>query len=78
MLSSLRSRPEQLVFLEGSPSYYPRFGFRPATTAGFVKPSDRIPDVALQVAQLGEESSQLTGRLVYPDPFWHTDSVGLR
>lgn len=77
-LRSLRSRPEALVFLEGSPSYYPRVGFIPAITAGFKKPSDRIPDAAFQVASLNDRATSLTGRLIYPDPFWRTDSVGLR
>lgn len=40
-LAELEARPEPLVFLEGSPTYYPRFGFRPAGTLGFRKPSLR-------------------------------------
>lgn len=66
------------MFLVGSPSYYPRVGFTSAIDAGFEKPSDRIPDGAFQVALLNERAIKLTGRLIYPDPFWRTDSVGLR
>lgn len=77
-LRSLANRPEALVFLEGSPAYYPRLGFVPAGPAGFDKPSDRIPDAAFQMIALNDRASQLSGRLVYPDAFWRTDSVGLR
>ncbi|MEM9651072.1 MAG: N-acetyltransferase [Actinomycetota bacterium] len=77
-LPLLRDRPEPVVFLEGSPAYYPRFGFRPGAELGFVKPSDRIPDPAFQVRPLGDLPDGLSGRLVYPDAFWRTDSVGLR
>jgi putative acetyltransferase len=75
-----------LVFLEGHPSYYPRFGFRPGGTVGFRKPSLRTPDEGFMVAPLLTPSStpsstpsdELSGTLVYPDAFWSTDSVGLR
>ncbi len=71
------SRPEPLVFLEGDPRYYGRFGFGPAEARGLLRPSDRTPEPAFQVIDLGE-GSEMTGRLVYPDAFWRTDSVGLR
>lgn len=71
-------RSEPLVFLEGSPAYYPRFGFRPGGELGFIKPSQRIPDLAFQVRPLPGHESWMTGTLVYPDAFWRTDSVGLR
>lgn len=77
-LDALSARPESHVFLEGSPAYYPRFGFRPGGDVGFVKPSDRIPDPAFMVRPLRPDAPALTGRLVYPDAFWRTDSVGLR
>ena len=32
------------VFLEGSPAYYSRFGFRPGHEHGFRRPSLRIPE----------------------------------
>lgn len=67
-----------LVFLEGSPSYYPRFGFEPGEPLGFRKPSLRIPDVAFQVRRLSTYDPRLTGTLVYSEIFWHHDAVGLR
>ena len=73
-----RSRPEQLVFLEGSPRYYPRFGFEPGGSVGFRKPSTRIPDPAFMVRRLPGHDPSIVGTVVYPDAFWRTDSVGLR
>ena len=77
-LDALTGRPEALVFLEGSPTLYPKLGFSPAVAAGFAPPSDRIPEPAFQFFSLHDSAARLTGRLVYPDPFWRTDSVGLR
>jgi putative acetyltransferase len=77
-LAMLRDRPEPLVFLEGSPGYYARFGFRPGAAGGFAAPSDRIPDAAFQFIPLARHHSSMTGRLVYPDVFWRHDAVGLR
>lgn len=71
-------RPEPLVFVEGSPRYYPRFGFRPGGELGFRKPSLRIPDRAFMAQPLAGYEPWMTGTLVYPDAFWRTDSVGLR
>jgi len=71
-------RDEPLVFLEGSPFYYPRFGFRPGGDLKFRRPSLRIPAPAFQVYSLPNYDGELTGTLVYPDAFWRTDSVGLR
>jgi putative acetyltransferase len=69
---------EPLVFLEGHPSYYPRFGFVPGASMGFIAPSTRIPPPAFMVRPLPQYESSMTGALVYPDVFWRTDSVGLR
>jgi putative acetyltransferase len=77
-LEQLRSRPEPAVFLEGSPAYYPRFGFVPGDGLGFRKPSLRIPDAAFQVVTLPSYESWMTGTLVYAEPFWRNDCVGLR
>jgi len=66
------------VFLEGSPDYYGVRGFEPATTRGFVRPSPRIPEPAFQVAVLDAHQEWMTGALVYCEPFWTHDCVGLR
>jgi len=66
------------VFLEGPPDYYGPRGFVRASERGFTRPSVRIPDAACQVALLPAHRSWMAGALVYCDPFWVTDSVGLR
>jgi putative acetyltransferase len=74
----LALRDEPMVFLEGHPSYYPRFGFVPAGGLGFTAPSARIPAAAFMVHLLPKYDPSMTGALVYPDAFWRTDTVGLR
>lgn len=66
------------VFLEGSPAYYSRLGFEPGSAHGFTRPSVRIPEPAFQVVTLPAREPWMTGALVYPDPFWAHDCVGLR
>ena len=77
-LEHVRSRPEPAVFLEGSPRYYPRFGFVPGGGLGFRKPSLRIPDPAFQVVTQPSYEPWMTGTLVYAEAFWRHDCVGLR
>ena len=77
-LTALEQRTEPLVFLEGSPSYYPRYGFRPGTELGFTAPSVRIPPKAFMVRPLPGYEPSVSGALVYPDIFWRCDAVGLR
>jgi putative acetyltransferase len=77
-LKALAKRAVPLVFLEGDPGYYSRFGFAPGGDLGFRKPSLRIPDGAFQVIRLPEYKPWMTGTLVYAEPFWRHDSVGLR
>jgi putative acetyltransferase len=67
-----------LVFLEGDPRYYGRFGFEPGGEHGFRKPSLRIPDAAFQVRLLPAYEPWMTGTLVYSELFWRHDAVGLR
>ncbi|KJE22138.1 putative acetyltransferase [Frankia torreyi] len=67
-----------LVFLEGDPDYYRRFGFVPGGDLSFRKPSLRIPDAAFQVVTLPGYQPWMTGTLVYSELFWRHDAVGLR
>jgi putative acetyltransferase len=67
-----------VVFLEGSPRYYPRLGFTPGGELGFRKPSLRIPDEAFQAIRLSAYEPWMTGTLVYSSTFWDHDCVGLR
>jgi putative acetyltransferase len=77
-LLRLEGRPEPAIFLEGSPAYYPRFGFRPGVELGFRRPSLRTPEPAFQVLLRPPYEPWMTGTLVYPEPFWALDCVGLR
>ncbi len=67
-----------VVFLEGPPGYYSRFGFRAGGAQGFRKPSLRIPDDAFQAVRLPAYEPWMSGTLVYSATFWEHDAVGLR
>ncbi|MGJ5947603.1 GNAT family N-acetyltransferase [Streptomyces neyagawaensis] len=77
-LRILAERAVPLVWLEGDPRYYTRFGFAAGGGLGFRRPSLRIPDGAFQVLRLPEYEPWMTGTLVYAEPFWRHDAVGLR
>ncbi|MEW2158882.1 N-acetyltransferase [Streptomyces sp. NPDC007189] len=77
-LGILAERVVPLVFLEGDPGYYSRFGFAPGHGLGFRKPSLRIPDGAFQAIRLPKYEPWMTGTLVYAEPFWRHDAVGIR
>lgn len=77
-LKRLGEQRVPLVFLEGDPGYYVRLGFVPGADLGFRKPSLRIPDGAFQVVTLPAYEEWMTGTLVYAEPFWRHDAVGLR
>src|SRR3954447_9558261 len=66
------------VFLEGSPAFYSRLGWRPAAELGVTPPSERIPLAALQAVRLSRWDDWMRGALVYAEPFWVHDCVGLR
>jgi len=77
-LAAAAERAVPLVFLEGSPRYYGSRGFERADALGFRAPSLRIPPAAFQVARLPGYEPWMTGTLVYAEPFWALDCVGLR
>lgn len=66
------------MVLEGSPFYYADRGFDRGSVHGIVAPSDRTPDAAFQVALFDSWEEWMTGRVVYPDVWWHNDAAGLR
>lgn len=74
----MTARSVPVVFLEGDPSYYSRFGFLSGEHQSFRRPSLRIPMSAFQALTLPPYESWMTGTLVYPDAFWRHDAVGLR
>jgi putative acetyltransferase len=67
-----------MLFLEGDPRYYARFGFQAGAPLGFTAPSARIPPAAFQVVTLPSYEPWMTGAVVYAEPFWALDCVGLR
>jgi putative acetyltransferase len=77
-LELLSARDVPVVFVEGPPKYYSRFGFRAGAAQGFRKPSLRIPDAAFQAIRLASYEPWMTGTLVYAEAFWRHDAVGLR
>ena len=63
-------RGEPLVVLEGSPLYYPRFGFRPAKEFGISVPlPDGVPEEAAMVHPLTSYGPSVRGEVVYPPAF---------
>jgi putative acetyltransferase len=77
-LELLIERAVPVVFVEGPPQYYARFGFEVGAGQNFRKPSLRIPDAAFQALRLPSHEPWMTGTLVYSDTFWRHDAVGLR
>ncbi len=77
-LEAMDQRGVPLVFLEGDPAYYRRFGFTAGGELGFRRPSLRIPEAAFQVVRLSACEPWMTGTLVYAATFWEHDCVGLR
>ena len=55
-----------------------RRGWSAAGPLGFTAPSARIPAPAFQVVLLSAYEPWMTGALVYCEPFWALDCVGLR
>ena len=62
-------RGEPLVLVLGHPTYYPRFGFRPASELGLFPPDPRIRDEAFMAIPLRSYDPTLRGRVVLPPMF---------
>lgn len=59
---------EPLIGLLGSPSYYSRFGFRPAASVGITPPDPAWGD-HFQVRLLSSYQPEMLGRFSYASPF---------
>ncbi len=69
-LAAAEELGEALVTLEGSPRYYPRFGFEDCRPFGIeINLPSWAPPEAGMVYRLSAYSPQLRGRLVYPPAF---------
>jgi putative acetyltransferase len=62
-------RAEPLVLVLGHPPYYPRFGFKPASTFGLQAPNPAWPDEAFMAVPLSAYDPALRGRVVFPPHF---------
>jgi predicted N-acetyltransferase YhbS len=62
-------RGEPLVLVLGHPTYYPRFGFRPASTLGLLAPNPEWPDEAFMAVPLTAYDPSLRGRVTFAPPF---------
>jgi putative acetyltransferase len=61
---------EQLIILEGSPDFYPRFGFKPAGDVGVsIDLPSRAPPEAAMAMPLKNYMPTLKGKLNYPPAF---------
>jgi putative acetyltransferase len=59
-------RGEPLVLVLGHPTYYPRFGFRPASSLGLAAPDPTLPDEVFMVIPLRAYDESIRGRVVFP------------
>jgi putative acetyltransferase len=68
-IAGAEARNEPLVIVEGTPAYYPRFGFERAREHGIEPPSAHIPDAAFMVLRLSSYEVSLRGTVVYSPAF---------
>lgn len=68
LLAAAAARGEALVLVLGHPSYYPRFGFVPASRYGIRAPFE-VPDGAMMALVLDDSVPVPAGTIGYPAPF---------
>ncbi len=62
-------RGEPLVLVLGHPTYYPRFGFRPAAELGLAPPEPDAQAEAFMAIPLRAYDPAIRGRVVFPPAF---------
>ncbi|NUS71870.1 MAG: N-acetyltransferase [Corynebacteriales bacterium] len=67
-LAAAQSAGENLVLVLGHPEYYPRFGFRPASTFSIRAPFD-VPDAAMMALAFDNDKPVPSGTIRYAAPF---------
>ncbi|MFJ8232915.1 GNAT family N-acetyltransferase [Streptomyces sp. NPDC094448] len=67
-LDAARDLGENTVVVLGHPSYYPRFGFVPASTLGIRAPFE-VPDEAMMALTLDPDRPAPAGTVHYPPAF---------
>ncbi|MBU1226413.1 MAG: N-acetyltransferase [Actinobacteria bacterium] len=75
-LRRLDAMGEPLVVLEGIPSYYPRFGFVPASQHGMSPPDSGVPDEAFMIRRLAGYDPAIVGTIAYPSAFYASEALG--
>lgn len=68
-LAAADERNEPLVLVLGHPSYYPRFGFRPASELGVTPPDPELRDEVFMAVPLRAYDPRIRGRVVFPPAF---------
>ncbi|WP_246938830.1 GNAT family N-acetyltransferase [Bacillus pinisoli] len=60
-----------LIFLIGHPTYYPKFGFKPAREFGLELKQYKVPDDVFMVVEIRNgELEKVKGELLYPEVFF--------
>jgi predicted N-acetyltransferase YhbS len=60
-----------LVMLIGHPTYYPKFGFKPARALGFELKQFEVPDEVFMLCELNDNGqNRIKGELQYPKAFF--------
>jgi putative acetyltransferase len=62
-------RGEPMILVLGHATYYPRFGFRPASELGITPPDSNIPDEVFMALPLTAYDPRLRGRVVFPSAY---------
>lgn len=62
-------RGEPLVVVLGHAGYYPRFGFRPASSLGITPPDPEIRDEVFMAIPLRAYDPKLSGQVTFPPAF---------
>ncbi|MDQ5821038.1 MAG: N-acetyltransferase [Actinomycetota bacterium] len=62
-------RGEPVVLVLGSPAYYPRFGFRPASQLGLAAPDQGFPEDDFMAVPLSAYDPSIRGRVAFGSAF---------
>jgi putative acetyltransferase len=69
-LSRCKDLGYKIILLIGHPSYYPRFGFKPARKHGLKLNQFNVPDEVFMVYEVEDELQKIKGELKYPKAFF--------
>lgn len=69
LIAEADAHGEPLVFVLGRPAYYPRFGFRPASSMNLRPEEGGIPDAAFMAIPLRHYDEHIKGTVVFPEAY---------